>query len=237
MTPYGTTVWLADTTSAGRFRLDLLNAVERGRLDRLAMAADQDRFVVAAALLRTVVGELLGTDARSVEVDRTCDGCGGPHGRPLLPGSGLHASISHSEGVVAVAVSDHAPVGVDVEHLAPRDTTGLARAMLGPGEHATGAWDFYTYWCRKEAVVKATGSGLRTPLVDVLVTPPGAPARVRSYRGTPLVCRLADLSIPELRGLTGHGPMHYAAAVAVLADRELHLRMVRADDDLFSAAA
>jgi phosphopantetheinyl transferase len=39
------------------------------------------------------------------------------HGRPRLPGTGLHASISHSGATVAVAVSSAGAVGVDVQQV------------------------------------------------------------------------------------------------------------------------
>jgi len=39
-------------------------------------------------------------------------------GAPLLPGyEGLHISISHTKGYVAIALSENAPVGIDVEQI------------------------------------------------------------------------------------------------------------------------
>jgi 4'-phosphopantetheinyl transferase len=76
-------------------------------------------------------------------VTRACPDCDRPHGKPLVPDTGLHVSVSHSGDLVAVAVTTAAPVGIDVE----------LGSDLG--------------WCRWESVVKATGDGMRVPLFPV----------------------------------------------------------------------
>lgn len=219
-------VWLADLSAADRRLEALLDPAERGRLARLRMPADRDRFTIAAALLRSVAGRLLGVHPVEVVVDRTCDRCAEPHGKPIITGSDLHVSLSHSEDVVALAVTTVAPIGVDVEHKAPRDIRGLAHSVIGnserPADWAALTPDaFYTYWCRKEAVLKATGDGLRTSPLDVVVSPPHAPAALRTYRSARTACAVADLPDPAL------GP-GYAGAVAVLASGDLELIIHRA---------
>lgn len=219
-------VWLADLSAADRTLQALLDPAERERLGRLRMPADRDRFTIAAALLRCVTGRLLGMDPAAVVVDRACDRCAEPHGKPIISGTDLHVSLSHSEDVVALAVATVAPVGVDVEHKARRDIRGLAHSVIGNSERldddrSTLTPDaFYTYWCRKEAVLKATGDGLRTSPLDVVMTPPHTPAALRSYRGAPMACAVADLPGPAVG-------RDYAGAVAVLAAGELELIISR----------
>lgn len=41
------------------------------------------------------------------------------HGKPYLTGLDLHFSLSHSQGILLLAVSDDQPVGIDVETLRP----------------------------------------------------------------------------------------------------------------------
>src|SRR6476659_3894222 len=89
----------------------VLDHLESERCQRYRLAADRDRFTLAGALLRMVAGRALGVGASAVVVDRTCDTCGEPHGRPRLPGCGLQVSISHSGDVVTVAVTAAGPVG------------------------------------------------------------------------------------------------------------------------------
>jgi 4'-phosphopantetheinyl transferase len=207
----GCEVWFGDIHTIGAAHLELLDDIELGRRERYRQPADQDRFTLGAALIRLVAGARTGAAPHEVRVDRTCPGCAQPHGKPQLPGTGLHVSVSHSGDLVALALTACAPVGVDVEALSGRDVAGLARSVVGPAEPIAAPRDFYTYWCRKEAIVKATGDGLRVPLPEVVVSPADQAARLVSYAGAPPACAVADL--PARDG--------YAAAVAVLADGRL----------------
>ena len=159
-----------------------------------------------------------GTGAVAVRLDRSCDRCGEPHGRPRLPGTDLHASISHSGDIVGVALTGSGPVGVDVEKIGERDYEPLIPRVCGPEErsYVCSAGDFYTYWTRKEAVLKATGTGLRTPMTRLTVTPPGSAPALLALDGDPPPCRLMDVT-------AGPG---YAAAVAVLTAAQVEIAAV-----------
>jgi 4'-phosphopantetheinyl transferase len=213
--PVDCRVWFADIASLRPVHLALLDGVERRRRERYVQAADKARFTVAAALLRLVVEAETGIAVDRVRIDRTCPKCAEPHGKPQIVGADVHVSISHSGDKVALALTRAAAVGVDVEAVADRDVTGLARTVLAPAEPIHRTEDFYTYWCRKEAVVKATGAGLQVPLIEVVVSPADTPARLVSYRGAALECSLSDLPV---------GP-GYAAAVAVLAEGRLGVQI------------
>ena len=128
-------VWWSDLRAMDLRLRSLLDPVEERRADGLASAADLGRFVVGAVLLRVAVAAVTGQDPRGVSIDRTCDECGGPHGRPRV--AGLHVSVAHAGPLVLVATSPD-PVGVDVEAL-----------DRGPGVET---------WVRDEATFKATGS-------------------------------------------------------------------------------
>jgi 4'-phosphopantetheinyl transferase len=186
----------------------LLSDVEVARAGRMHRAEDGVRQRLGAVLLRLAAGRVLGVAPERVTVDRTCPRCSAPHGGPLLPGTGLHASITHSGDVVGLALTGVAPVGLDVERISDVDVDGLSATVLHPDERAPDADEFFTYWTRKEAVVKATGDGLRVPLSEVRVT--------------------AAAQRPELLGYPGHDgglPVHlvdlrpaagYRAALALL---------------------
>jgi 4'-phosphopantetheinyl transferase len=215
-------VWLADIAAVAPRHADLLDEAERGRRAGYRLDADRDRFTAAAALLRLVASAHQGVAPAALRLDRTCARCGAPHGKPRLPDSDAHVSISHSGERVAVALTDAAPIGVDIELLTERDVLGLAHSVVSPAEPIAEPRDFYTYWCRKEAVVKATGDGLRVPLVQVVVSPASAPARLIAYPARsgepvdPAGCSLRDLPVEG----------GYAAAVAVLAAGELGVELV-----------
>lgn len=183
---------------------------ELARAERMRRAEDAERLVLAAAVLRGAVCAVTGTPPAEVTIERTCPRCGEPHWRPTLPGTGLHASVSHSGDLVAVALTRTGPVGVDVERIAGVDHESLSRSVLHPGESAATTDEFYVYWTRKEAVVKATGEGLGASLSKVHVSGPAEVPALFAYPGRPdLAAHLADLS-------PGPG---YKAALAVLVER------------------
>lgn len=219
--PGGCQVWWAGPADARPEHLGLLDDREAGRHARLRRAPDRDRFVVAAALLRTVVSGHLGCEPADITVDRTCARCGQPHGKPAVPGSGLEVSLSHAGERVALAVTRSGPVGVDVEQVSREvDIDGLAGQVLAPAERSVlaGLPDearrpaFFTYWTRKEAVLKATGDGLNTAMTSVEVSRPDQPAALLAYPGNGVTGgQMADLA-------AGDG---YAACLAVLGELRL----------------
>jgi 4'-phosphopantetheinyl transferase len=146
-----------------------MDAFERARWRRYRQPRDRDRFAAGAMLLRQSASYLTGLTEADLRVDRSC-ACGLQHGRPQLVGTGLTASVSHSGDRAVVALMQDGRVGVDVECLGRTrwaDVTSHVRAVSEP-EPRTHS-DFLRSWVRKEAVVKALGTGLRTDprLVDV----------------------------------------------------------------------
>jgi 4'-phosphopantetheinyl transferase len=203
-------VWWARASDYSPKLDRLLSTVEVARAARLRRPEDRTRQVLGATMLRLAAAEATGTPPEAVDVDRSCPTCSEPHGRPALPGTGLHASITHSGDRVGLALTKVAPVGLDVETVAEVDVAGLSRTVLHGSEKAPQDLpEFFTYWTRKEAVVKATGDGLRAALAEVRVTGPAEPPAVLAYPGrAQLPAFLVDL----------HPGDGYRAALAVLTD-------------------
>ena len=132
---------------------------------------------------------------------------------------GWEISITHSGDRVGVALTRGLPVGLDVEGITDRDLDGLASYALTAREHA--AWraldaadraaGFFTYWARKEALLKATGQGLAGGLTSVEVSPPDAAAALLAWHGpeAPTQVWLCDLDAGA----------DYRAALAVVSAR------------------
>jgi 4'-phosphopantetheinyl transferase len=197
MEPGTCEVWWASATWMRPWHADVLSDDERARRGGLWDAGHRAQYTVAAALLRLVAAPLTARPAARVVVDRSCPTCDRPHGRPRLPETGLDVSISHSGATVAVAVSAAGAVGVDVQQVQADSVDELSPLVLADSEarHVAVARDFFTYWTRKEALVKATGDGVTVPLPEVVVTPPGTPPRLLGYpRQGELAAQLRDLS-------------------------------------------
>lgn len=202
----------------------VLDGAETERRKRFTRPDDRDRFTLGAVLLRIAVSRLTGVDAAAVTVNRECDRCGRQHGRPRLPRAGLEASVSHSDQLVALAITAAGPVGVDVEKIGPYPSPDLLASVCTTAEQVfvrTPA-DFYGYWTKKEAVLKATGQGLERELTEVLVTPPARTPSLLAIAGarTPR-CSMAEFIDPG-----------YAGAVAVLATDPVEFTVVDAGTSL-----
>lgn len=165
-----------------------LNADELRRADRFRTEALRRRFVVGRGGLRAVLGRHLGCAAGDVEFSY------GEHGKPALAQDrGIEFNLAHTQDIALCAVARGRAVGVDVEGLraidnaariilrffSPREQTDFL--ALSDSERYTA---FFRGWTRKEAFLKATGTGLATELdsFDVTLRPdqPAALLRVGS---------------------------------------------------------
>lgn len=160
-----------------------LSADERERADRFCFERDRRRFTCARAILRSLIARYLEVEPRDVEFRY------GAHGKPVLSGvleGVLTFNVSHSGEVAVFAIARDIELGVDVElvrdmpdaediasrFFSPREVT---RLMSLPPLARNAA--FFTCWTRKEAYLKALGSGLARPLdvFDVTFAPGDAP--------------------------------------------------------------
>lgn len=110
-------LWWADLRQADLALRDTLPEAEAARLAELDTDADRARRLVGAALLQRAFrhGRNLPATA-TVEIERSCDRCGEPHGRPrAADGRGPNVSVSHSGLLIVAAACATARVGVDVQ--------------------------------------------------------------------------------------------------------------------------
>jgi 4'-phosphopantetheinyl transferase len=219
-------VWWARPAVETPRLLDLLDEVERGRYTAYHRAIDRVRFLAGRVVSKSLAAERLGIEPKQVVLDSTCQDCGRPHGKPSVVRPEGHRadrplpelSISHSGDKIAVAVTDGLPVGVDVEQERDVQVQDLVRMTLSAGEldafAAVRTADrdaaFFTYWSRKEALLKATGRGLSIPMTRITVTPWDQPPRVVDSASSEVDA--SAMRMAQLDAGTG-----YRAAVAVLA--------------------
>jgi 4'-phosphopantetheinyl transferase len=143
----------------------LLSTAERERHARFGFASDRREYAVAHALLRMVLGAVLGVPARRVELSADA------RGRPLVARCDSRPSpvfsLSHCRGVVACALAPpEGVVGIDVETIdAAIDLERVASDYFTPAEREgletcdgeARLHRFYALWTLKEALFKATG--------------------------------------------------------------------------------
>ncbi|QGV80121.1 4'-phosphopantetheinyl transferase family protein [Streptomyces ficellus] len=161
----------------------LLDREERARADAFLDPVDRLLHQAAHITLRRVLAAYTRCPPGEIAfVREPCHGCGGPHGRPVLAGARtpgdapLHFSLSHTPGVVMVAVASER-VGADVQLRPGHETVDVCTVSIHPAERAevrrAGASGrcrvFGRIWARKEAYLKGLGTGLvRDPAADYL---------------------------------------------------------------------
>lgn len=103
-----------------------------------------------------------------------------PQGKPFLDGEPVRFNLSHSGDLAAVAVARDREVGVDIEaRRRVRSAEGVARRIMSDDEHArylaladdARPGFLLRTWVRKEALVKASGVGIRSSLRAVACEP------------------------------------------------------------------
>lgn len=177
-------IWLVDLAMPSD-RLarcaQILDESERARADRFMRPADRARFIVSHAALRLVLARALARAPSSVRM--TADASG----KPRLDGpveAAIAFNLSHSGSRALIGLTDATAIGVDIEVLRPiPDALRIARTHFAADEAAAladlppdvRAAAFFGLWTRKEAVVKALGTGLSLPLDRFSVTVPPAP--------------------------------------------------------------
>jgi 4'-phosphopantetheinyl transferase len=194
-----------------------LDALERQRLEAYVRGEDKARFLLGCTIVRRLLAARLSLPAAKISLDRSCPECGRPHGK--VRADGVELSVTHSGDLVGVALHPRTAVGLDVERIDPAiDADAIAGVSLAAVEMrelrrydgVAKARAFTQYWTRKEAIVKATGNGIRTDLRTVIVSPPDQPAQFLSGG-----LQLIDLEVDE----------DYAAALAVASAEPPVVRM------------
>lgn len=119
-------------------------------------------YIIARGTLRASLSSLLGTAPGDIVFTT------GEHGKPMV--GGAFFNISHSCDWTLVAISVSGEVGIDVQEM--REETPIERiaarfftekenrALLEQTNHRERRELFFRIWTRKEAYVKALGSGL-----------------------------------------------------------------------------
>jgi 4'-phosphopantetheinyl transferase len=158
----------------------MLSPDEQERATRFHFSRDRQHFTATRALLRMILGSYLESDPTKLVFrysDKEKPSLDPAAHRPLVD-----FNVSHSGTTALLAFSRGRTLGVDLEQLRDNfDHQAIARrffstreqsqlAELAPAERCAA---FFRCWTRKEAYIKAQGTGLSLPLsqFDVSLKP------------------------------------------------------------------
>ena len=196
--------------------LRLLAPDERRRAASLP-AALRWRWTGARAALRSLLAERLGRAPASMRF-----GCASG-GKPfLLDTDGLFFNLAHSGDLVACVLADEPDIGVDLERYDRRLPAPAQwwRFLAAPERAQVGACArrFVRHWVHKEAVMKASGAGVRMGARAICFAADGK-------AGLQLVAIDREPDLSRWR-VAGGGSADYAWAVALRAQRASAMRLV-----------
>lgn len=160
----GIRLWLVDLDACAHDEAGAwLSPSECDRASRFVFARDARRYRAAHVVLRWLLHQHGGLPPRT-------EFAIGAHGKPRLArAAGCDFNLSHSGPKALIGISAKGRVGVDIELLRPIDDVWpLAEQTLSMGEcdalrcapPAEQTRNFLRGWTRKEACLKAVGSGL-----------------------------------------------------------------------------
>lgn len=168
-------VWVASPSSGSGTILEdqcqsWLTDGERCAATRLKQLSSRNQHIVGRGMVRRLLSRR--ANCKPSDLVFECSHNGKPS--VIAPRSAIRPfNISHTEGLVLVALSDRGEIGVDVESLSRRIDIHLAeRYFAKPEVDYINSWHdfhcrsmaFIKVWTLKESFVKATGLGLSIPL-------------------------------------------------------------------------
>jgi 4'-phosphopantetheinyl transferase len=195
-----------------------LSEEERARASRFATDALRNRWLHGHVATRRIIARELGVAPAAIRYGAESAG------KPFVAAparSGLEFSFSDSGDLALLAVGRGCALGADVEWRRPlSDLAGVAERFFAAEEcaalfalpEAAREAGFYRLWTRKEAYIKALGTGLGHALAKFVVTIAIGDARLVSVdgdRAAAAQCALRSIDV---------GADHEGALVALRPD-------------------
>lgn len=195
-----------------------LDPEEQRRANLRRSLIDRARFIAAHAALRTILGDALGI--APPEVVFTAGEYRKPGLAPHLNAGGWQFNMAHSGNRAIIALTRHRRIGVDIEAVTrtyddlceiTRTFSAAEREQLAAVPPAEAAIAFYRCWTRKEALLKAVGTGILGKMDAFTVSISPGPANL--LHTDPSFGRAEDWTLVPLD--SEYESDRYAAALAI----------------------
>jgi 4'-phosphopantetheinyl transferase len=208
-------VWVLNDSDVGQASAAFAQTLSPGELKRAQAcirARDRDRVIARRGVLRRLLGHYLNCRPECLVFGVT------GFGKPFVQREGaaqLAFNVSQGDGTALLAFAWDCRIGVDVERpIGGFDVAGVARQTFSSMELKTleaarsdSTDTFFSIWVRKEALLKALGTGLYSGELKSLTTEDEsqlASGRWRAlYNGTVVTSRWTCVDIdlgPHARG-------------------------------------
>lgn len=150
-----------------------LSIDELVRVEKFHFKPQKDQFIAARGGLRSLLADYLHQNPADIFFRY------GEYGKPYIENTDLNFSLSHSGNHIVYAFTRGAAIGVDIEEIKNDiDFFSIGKLIFSEVEYAQfltvsepeKALAFYRGWTRKEAYLKAIGTGVYFPLTEVEVS-------------------------------------------------------------------
>lgn len=153
------------TTELYNKMLELVGENKRNKILNIKQHKKRLQSLFADVLLRVILCTRFNIDINDIKFDDV-------NGKPYLVGESICFNVSHSENMVAVAVSDR-NIGVDLEKTRNINPKLIDRYFTKCEKEYISVdlpdWQtrFFEVWTKKEAFLKRSGVGLRVKLNEL----------------------------------------------------------------------
>jgi 4'-phosphopantetheinyl transferase len=158
---------------------------EQLRADKFYSDIDRKTYISCHAILRLVLSSRLNINPLDLEFIK------GPQGKPGLTDNHAFFNIAHTREAFVIAFARDFPVGIDLEKI--RDGINIHSVSNTYFSNSENEFmqksekdeteRFFMLWTRKEAMLKAIGSGIINNLSDVNVSEPINFLKKESFNG------------------------------------------------------
>jgi len=142
----------------------LLSVQEQEKAARFRFVRDHDSYIITHGMLRKILGNHLGSEPSEIEF------ISNKFGKPSLAEKykKINFNLSHSSECSVLVFSLKSEIGIDIEKIDPGfDFDLIAKSHFSEAENSfidaerdESCKRFYTVWTRKEALLKAIGTGI-----------------------------------------------------------------------------
>jgi 4'-phosphopantetheinyl transferase len=167
-------VFIDREISSYRASIKTLSPDEIQKADKFQFERDRWQFIVCRATLRKILGAYLRIQPS--EICFSYNDFGKPTLNSVKDKKSYCFNISHSNGIVLIAVTNGQEVGIDLEYMkeefatlkvAEQFCSQIELSALSSITDDLRVSAFYSFWTRKEAFAKAIGEGLSIPLKQI----------------------------------------------------------------------
>ena len=191
---------------------------EQDRADKFVHEKDRTTYISCHAILRLLLSGKLNISPLEITY------LNGVYNKPMLPGDPVFFNITHTGQSFAIVISDSFEAGIDMESInREMNFRGIIKSFFSKSEsefileEPDKASDrFFKLWTRKEAFLKALGTGIADNLKGVEVSGKENHIRKESFENLVPVSVLREHYIYSIEYL------HYFLSIAVPCETEIN---------------